>query len=319
MKDTAHTNRRDATRQAGVTVIASVRDRMTQPAAASRATIDPVDTRDPAAVEHAVCAIHSAIFPGGDRAFVPQAFAWALQCFAGRTADYLPVDTRYHDLEHTMQGTLCLARLLQGRHAADATPSLPAKAFELTLLGILFHDSGYFKRRDDTEGTGAKYTVIHVNRSASFAAEFFGQQGFADADLIAMQNMIMCTGVDMNLKAIPFQSEMERMTGFALGTADLLGQMAARDYVEKLPLLYDEFAECARFAGPSLPPTFAFESAEELMRGTPAFWEHYVLPKIDVDFGGLYRFLSEPYPDGPNLYVQRIEENLTRLRQMARR
>ena len=92
--------------------------------------------------------------------------------------------------------------------------------------------------------------------------------------------------------------------------------MAAPDYVEKLPMLYDEFAECARFLGASLPPTFAFASAKELMRGTPAFWEHYVLPKVGVDFGGLHHFLREPYPDGPNPYVQRIEENLARLRQV---
>ena len=39
-----------------------------------------------------------------------------------------------------------------------------------------------------------------------------------------------------------------RIVGFALGTADLLGQMAAPDYVDKLPVLYDEFVEAARAA-----------------------------------------------------------------------
>ena len=318
MKDTVQRSGLDAARQPGVMAIPDRHKPVAAPKATPHAVLDPVDTRDPVAVEHAVREIHTALYPAGDRDFVARAFAWALQCFAGRFADYLPVDTRYHDLEHTLQGILCLARLLQGRHLANAMPVLPAKAFEITLLAILFHDTGYLKRRDDTEGTGAKYTAIHVDRSCAFAAEFFGHEGFGDADIVAMQNMILCTGIDTNLKAIPFRSAMERMTGFALGTADLLGQMAAPDYVEKLPMLFDEFAECARFVGASLPPTFAFASAEELMRSTPAFWEHYVLPKVDDDFGGLYRFLSAPYPDGPNPYVQRIEQNLARLRKTVR-
>jgi len=33
------------------------------------------------------------------------------------------------------------------------------------------------------------------------------------------------------------------------------------------------------------------------------------------DFGGLHRFLNDPYPSGPNPYFQRIEANLERLRQ----
>jgi hypothetical protein len=278
---------------------------------------DTVDTRDPKAVENEVQSICAALFPDGGHAVVPRAFAWMAECFNGSLEDYLPVDARYHDFEHTMQGTLCLARLLQGRHVAGVLPRLTLRQFEITLLAILFHDSGYLKRREDTKGTGAKYTVIHVDRSAAFVAEYLPRKGFADAEIAAMQHMILCTGIDVDLNAIPFRNDMERTTGFALATADLLGQMAARDYVDKLPLLYDEFAECARFVGASLPPTFAFDSAENLMRCTPAFWDNYVLPKVNDDFRGLYHFLNDPYPDGPNAYVQRIEENVARVRQLA--
>ena len=48
----------------------------------------------------------------------------------------------------------------------------------------------------------------------------------------------------------------------ALGTADLLGQMAAPDYIAKLPVLFDEFAEAQRSGIGRLPATFAFASAE---------------------------------------------------------
>lgn len=275
----------------------------------------PVDTRDRAAVENEVHSIYVTLFPETGGGFVPLAFDWAAQCFAGRHPDYQPIDTRYHDFEHTLQGALCLARLLKGRHAASATPTLTLRAFELGLLAILLHDSGYLKRRGDTEGTGAKYTAVHVGRSTAFAREFLEPRGFADAELVAVQNMINCTGINTDLQAIRFQSELERTIGYALGTADLLGQMAALDYVEKLPVLFGEFAEAARHATASSAHLFAFKSAEELMRNTPAFWEKYVQPKLNGDFQRLYTFLNDPYPDGPNDYLQRIEANIARLRQ----
>jgi hypothetical protein len=274
-----------------------------------------VDTRNSVAVEHEVRSIYAALFPDGDRDFVPRAFEWVTQCFRGDHPEYQPIDARYHDLEHTLQGALCMTRLLQGRHGSGIEPRLTVKAFELGMLAILFHDTGYLKRRDDLEGTGAKYTAIHVGRSAAFAREFLVQKGYADADALAVQNMISCTGISTDLQAIRFQNELERTVGYALGTADLLGQMAAPDYVEKLPVLFAEFAEAAHHATGNATRLFAFESAEALMRNTPAFWEKYVRPKIDRDFRGLYAFLSDPYPEGPNPYVQQIERNVARLRQ----
>jgi len=277
--------------------------------------LTPVDTRDPVAVENAVQSIYTTLFPEAERAFVPRVFEWATRCFGGNFADYQPIDVRYHDFEHTLQGTLCMTRLLQGRHRAKVEPVLTVKAFELGVLGILFHDTGYLKRRDDLEGTGAKYTAIHVDRSAAFAEEFLVPEGFAGTDVLAVQNMIHCTGINTDLRAIPFQSELERAVGYALGTADLLGQMAAPDYVEKLPVLFAEFAEAARYATGGAARALTFDSAEALMRNTPAFWERYVRPKIDGDFLRLYTFLSDPYPVGPNFYTQRIEEHMARLRQ----
>jgi hypothetical protein len=273
-----------------------------------------IDTGDPVAVGNEVGAIHAALFPDAERAFVPRAFDWLVRCFRGEHGDYLPIDVGYHDLEHTLQGALCLARLLHGRHHAGASPRLTVEAFELGVLAILLHDTGYLKQRGDREGTGAKYTAIHVGRSAAFAREFLQPKGYSDAAILAVQNMINCTGIGTDPEAIRFQDELERTVGYALGTADLLGQMAATDYVEKLPVLYAEFKEAARHATPGTERLFAFESAEALMRNTPAFWDNYVRPKIDGVFRGLYGYLSDPYPGGPNPYLQRIERNLARLR-----
>jgi hypothetical protein len=274
----------------------------------------PVVTKDPTAVEVEVQAASRTMFPDADPLFVPRVFGWAIECFTGNYRDYQAVDVRYHDFEHTLQGTLCLARLLRGRHLAAAQPQITLRVFQLGLVAILLHDTGYLKKRQDTQGTGAKYTVTHVRRSADFAAELLREKGFGVTEIKAVQNMIMCTGVNAALDVIPFQSELEKVLGWALGTADLLGQMAAEDYVDKLPILYAEFAEAAGYTKDRTQFITMFSSAEDLMRKTPTFWEKFVRVKLDRDFGGLHRFLNDPYPAGPNAYFERIEANIVRLR-----
>jgi hypothetical protein len=273
-----------------------------------------VDTREPREVEREVVTICAELFPEADAPFVARAFEWVALCFEGRWPGYQAIDLRYHDLEHTLQGTLCMVRLLQGWHRAGARPAFSPRVFELGLLAILFHDTGYLKQREDTHGTGAKYTAVHVARSAEFARAFLRPQGYAEAEITSVQNMIRCTGVSVDLAAIPFQSEWERLLGYALATADLLGQMAAPDYVDKLPVLFEEFAEAARFGGERAARFAAYRTPEDLRRTTPAFWAGYVLPRINGDFRGLYRFLNDPYPDGPNAYLQAAERNVARIR-----
>jgi hypothetical protein len=253
------------------------------------------------------------MFPNGQADFVSNAFEWVLDSFSGKYDNYQPIDARYHDLEHTMQGTLCFARLLQGYQRMQAEPQLNEEMVQLGLLAILLHDTGYLKTRDDNEGTGAKYTLIHVNRSCDFAAKLLGEKGFARTQIKAVQNMIRCTGVNVDLAKIPFGSEEERLLGYSLGTSDLLGQMAAEDYIDKLGILFSEFEESARYNAGKFSGAGAFASVEDLRSKTPVFWEKYVMPKINGDFRGLYRFLGRPVAQGENEYVERIRHNLERL------
>jgi hypothetical protein len=273
----------------------------------------PVSTRDPLAVRTAVQAVHLRLFPDADPAFVERAFGWADAAFTGHYADYQAIDARYHDFEHTLQGALCIARLLDGRHRAGALPVISARFFQLGILGILLHDTGYLKRRADTEGTGAKYTATHVQRSVEFAARLLAAEGYPPEDIQAVQHMIQCTGLTTAVGDIPFQTEQEKIMGQSLGTADLLGQMSAEDYVDKLPVLYAEFAEAVKQDRANAGFIARFECAEDLVRRTPVFWSDCARPKLDREFGGVHRFLNQPYPDGPNWYIERIEANMARI------
>jgi hypothetical protein len=273
-----------------------------------------VDTRDPGAVLNACRAAWQTITRRDDRGLLARALGWVQTAFDGENPDYEPLDTRYHDLEHTLQGTLCLARLLTGWHDKNGQPRLDERGVRLGLLAILLHDAGYLKPRGDHMGTGAKFTPIHVQRSAEFAARLLSREGFPPADLQDVQSMICCTGVNADIRALTFGSRLARRIGCALASADLLGQMAATDYPEKLPALYAEFAEAAaRSTGPESTGLKSFQSAEDLVRRTPAFWEFYVLPRLESDFEGVYHYLRDPV-DGTNEYVLQVETNLSRIR-----
>ena len=79
-------------------------------------------------------------------------------------------------------------------------------------------------------------------------------------------------------------------------------------------MLYGEFEESAQYYEGKMAGVSTFTSSEELVSKTPHFWTNYVLPKINNDFWGLHRFLNNPYPNGPNEYLQRVEANIARLR-----
>jgi hypothetical protein len=171
------------------------------------------------------------------------------------------------------------------------------------------------KRRGDTGGTGAKYTLIHVDRSIEFAGELMLGQDFPVEEILAVQNMIRCTGVNVKLESIQFQDDLERIVGFsarhggfagANGGARLRGQTADS-------LL--EFAEAAKYSvdGKMKAGGF-FSSADDLMQKTPLFWENYVQSKINRDFLGLYPLSQRSLSRRPQSLHRRIEANMARLR-----
>lgn len=285
----------------------------------SREMFPLADTKDWRAVMSVVQSTHLELYPEADKEFIPKIFGWAVEAFEGRYKDYQPIDALYHDFEHTLQGALCLSQILRGRVLSGLRPVIPKKMFELGMIAILMHDTGYLKVRGDNEGTGAKYTLIHVSRSADFARQVLLENGYSESDTGSVQRMIRCTGVNLKVEKIPFQTDTEKIIGYSLGSADLIGQMAASDYIDKLPILFEEFKESAQFSGGKQSTAGMFKDAEDLIRKTEGFWNFYVKPKLEGDFLSQHKFLADPYPDGPNEYMDHIEANVERVKRVIAR
>jgi hypothetical protein len=253
------------------------------------------------------------MFPNAIFTLAPSAFADVNSIFEGRHLDYQAGDTPYHNLKHTYQVLLCYDDIMEGWHMSGIEPRLTPRQYEIGLLAVLFHDTGYLKLRTDTQGTGAKYTPTHVLRSCSFASSYLPRHGVSPAELDSIIAMIRCTAfITRGTRRFCFQEPIEGILGCAVATADYLGQMAAPDYPESLPLLFAEFTESDNYA--NVPhEQRRFHTCEELIADTPLFWHKHVMPLLERELLGVYRFLARPYPGGPNAYIDAVNANIARV------
>jgi hypothetical protein len=245
-------------------------------------------------------------FPAFDFTQFEQVFSDILKLFNGSYPGYRRCNTSYHDLTHTMDCLLVTAKLIYG--ASHNGIIFSKGGVTLGLISALMHDTGYIQATDDYRGTGAQYTVCHIERSIEFMKEYFQDHGFPAEDGQACSNILKCTGLDVKIAGIKFQTREQEIMGKILGTADLIGQMADENYVEKLPFLYREFKE----GGVS-----GYQDELDLFSKTPAFWE-MVKERFVSDLGNVDLYLRDYFRVlrgiNQDLYRLAIERNIERLK-----
>jgi len=234
-----------------------------------------------------------------------QVFGDILKLFNGHYPGYRRCNTFYHDLSHTMDCLLVTAKLIHG--AALNGIVFTRRDVTLGLISALMHDTGYIQAVEDDTGTGAKYTISHIERSIEFMKKYFHARAFPSEYLPICSNFLKCTGLDVKIGEIKFQSREHEILGQILGTADLIGQMANENYLEKLPFLYDEFKEGG------VP---GYNNKLDLLKKTPAFWE-MVKERLVNELGHVDRYLRDYLRvlKGVNqdLYRQAIDRNIEQL------
>ncbi len=269
-----------------------------------------VDTKQPAVVAKAVKDAFAKIGAQASFPLIDRLFEDVTGMFEGRYPGYRGIDMKYHDYEHTMQATVCLIHLLEGRSRTFDRPVLLARDWELSVMAVLLHDSGYLKKTDDLEGTGAKYTFVHERRSCDFAREYLPRMGVTASEIEDICAAIICTGPRSKISQITFHRDEARQMAFILVTADYLAQMSAVDYLDKLPALFKEFQEAFDFE--QVPAEKRpYHSLQQLLEKSTGFWTNYVRPMLDFEAGGVHRYLTTV--GQPNPYLQAVEANLAEL------
>ncbi len=197
-------------------------------------------------------------------------------------------DAAYHDVEHTILVTLTGQEILRGKQQQDGGVT-PEDWFH-GLLALLCHDVGYLKGicQGDrpqyhlyTTGVGsrmvtltpdqtdASLTPYHVDRGQRFVAEQFRDHPLIDVKRVQ-------DGIELTRFPVPSGTRYDDTRGYPglIRAADLLGQLADPRYLDKLPALFQEFAENGT------NQQLGYQHPGDLRDGVPGFFWTVVAPYI---------------------------------------
>jgi hypothetical protein len=231
-----------------------------------------------------------------------------MRLFRGEYPGYCAIKTMYHDLPHTLDVFLCAVRLAHGVHISGS----PLTDNEITriMIAALMHDIGYAQRHGEDTGTGAQYTRDHVRRGIKFMRCYLIDRHLPSAWAASLETMMLSTDHMGEFNKINFPDERVRLLGQIVATADLVGQMSDRTYLEKLLFLYLEFKEA---------DLGNYQSMVDLLRKTKSFYEFTRQKKLDGELECLYTKLTFHFKDWfgseRNYYLESLERNMDYLSQ----
>jgi hypothetical protein len=277
-----------------------------------------VNTTEPLAVHQEVVRIYLGLYPDAPTETFGRAFGDCARLFRGDYPGYRECDTAYHNLQHTLDVALAMARLMDGydRSAGHGEP-IGARLFRFGIITALLHDVGYLRHRHDTRHqNGAEYTLSHVSRGSRFVEHYMSRLGMSDLAPVAAR-LIHFTGYEMPVDAIEVPSPMFRRLGNMLGTADIIAQMADRCYLEKCrDRLFPEFVAGGLASdGGGEAEGARFSSAQDLLVKTPSFYS-IAQHRLTELLGGAYGY-AEAHFGGQNLYLDEVMKNIRHAERIA--
>ena len=278
-----------------------------------------VKTTDAVSVRKEVERICMELYPKARMGPLVLAFRDVAALYRGEFHGIYACDTPYHDIQHALDVTLAMARLMDGyeRSRWSGEP-LGEKNFILGIVTALFHDAGYLRRVGDQPATvsGAKYTRVHIARGAEFLRSYLRGIGMAAMAEIAAE-LLHFTGHEKPLSWLRLPSPQYRLLGEMLGSADIIAPMADRCYLEKChDRLYAELV----LAG--LLRTSAQDGAPGELEPADAFslriQEGYIRAarRLHHELRRCYKYAALHFR-GENIYIDRLTRNLRYAQAMA--
>jgi hypothetical protein len=238
-------------------------------------------------------------------------FRHVCELFRGKYPGYRGCNTHYHDLRHTTDVFMALGRLLHGAHVAGIRFS--HEEIMLGLFSALLHDTGYIQKAHDRKGTGGKYTRNHVTRSIRFVGEYFARHGLSETDATRCGTLILCTSINARIGQIDFETPALAMLGKMVATADFLGQIADRIYIEKLLFLFREFREA---------DVTGYDSELELLKNTLGFYG-FMQDRLANGLGNVQQYMLQHFRArwriDSDLYQEAVQQNITYLDRLLKR
>ena len=281
---------------------------------------DRIRVTDPIDVGDEVMRLYRGLYPSATTRPIGRAFRDLSAFYHGKHPDYHACDTEYHDIQHVLDVTLAMARLLDGyARVRKGDAPLPPAVFSVGVIAALFHDFGYLRRRGDRRHRfGAEYTRTHVSRGARFLRGYLPRIGLKQYANIASQ-LVHFTGYERKVESIRLRDPLLRRVGEMLGTADVIAQMSDRCYLEKCrDRLYPEFllGGLTRRSAPGARTVVVFESGIDLVRKTPGFHAN-ATKRLDEQLHGAYRYAQKHFRSRRNVYIEEMNKNADHAKVLA--
>jgi hypothetical protein len=235
--------------------------------------------------------------------------------YRGFHPDYHGVDTAYHDIQHTLDVTLAVARLVVGYESSvEKGDRLGPERARFALVTALYHDFGYLRHRehDRDAANGAEFTTTHVSRGGAFLEDYLAKIGLTQFVPVVFR-VVQFTGYEMTLDAIELDDPRDSALGHLLGTGDLLAQLADRCYLEKCrDRLYPEFVlgDVATISGTAAN----YWSGMDLLAKTLGFYQQSAQYRLEHGFNRAYRYVEALFARGENPYMEFINKNFAFLK-----
>lgn len=279
-----------------------------------------VQTTDPKEINAEIARIFRSLYPRTHDRVIARAIGDISRLFRGEYPGYAGCETAYHDLQHTLDVSLAMARIMSGYVRDGRGPPIDADLFVFGILAALFHDSGYIRRSGDHRHVnGAEYTKVHVSRGGRILRDYLPKVGlgqFVDAATPTLH----FTGYEQRSERIRVPSPIFRLLGNMLGSADIIAQMSDRCYLEKCyERLYPEFVlgGIDRKVGADGKEEVVFASAQDLIFRTPQFYRN-ALKRLYEQLDAMMRFAAESGTTR-NLYLDEAEKNIEYAKRIAAR
>jgi hypothetical protein len=195
-------------------------------------------------------------------------------------------DALYHNLEHSVMVTLVGQEVLRGKHLREG--SVSATDWVHFMVSLLCHDIGYVKGicpgdRDDIAvvndsgetvvipagATGAFLTPYHVERGKLFVHHRFRDHPVLSANVISRN-------IEHTRFPVPKAGDSGEDNDYPglVRSADLIGQLADPNYLQKLPALFHEFEETGA------NKQIGYKTPEDVRENYPNFFWQFVSPHV---------------------------------------
>jgi hypothetical protein len=267
------------------------------------------NTQDFGEVRAEVCRLVQTIRPGHEMHYIEQAFGLIETACGGSLVGYQSLLTPYHDASHVLEVVLCSARLLHGLHLGGEL--LDALTIDACIVGALLHDAGYLMDNAEATGTGAQFTLTHVVRGVVFAEQQMA--AILPDPLMRAAGKVIMTTDHRPVAIMPhYDNRSQQLAAWVTASADLIGQMANRQYLERLLLLYFEFRE----AGINF-----FTDIHDLLEKTDGFYQLMAM-RLQSELGDLVPHLTRHFDQARgvrrNFYKESVDRNLDYLGVLVR-